>query len=119
MNEHWSDVENWLDLVDHLWIGIVLIAVAAVPSFMAARNHKSIKKVQDQVVNGHKTPMRDDFDKMALNLNEMRHEITRDMHLIKSELTDIRSEIRSERQERLQLDTRFEDFRKDHGRREN
>lgn len=107
---NWPDVDNWIDVLDHVWIGIVLIVVAAVPSVLSLRNHKSIKKVQDQVVNGHTTPMRDDIDEMRDNLRNMRT----DMHFVKTELSDIRSEINLERKERLNLDHRFETWRTDH-----
>jgi len=112
VNGEWTDVENWLDLLDHIWIGIVLIAAAAVPSFFAARNHKGIKKVQDQVVNGHTTPMRADLDGLRETLHKMGDNIRDDMKFIKTELADIRSELHSERKERQQLDQRFEDYRK-------
>lgn len=115
MNGNWTDAETWLDIIDHMWIGFVLIAVAGVPSWFAARNHKSIKKVQDQVVNGHKTPMREDLDKLGENIISISKDIRQDMHFIKTELSDIRSEINIERKERLGLDDRFESYRKSVG----
>ena len=90
---------------------IIVSVIVAVPSWLSLRNGKSIKKVQDQVVNGHKTPLREDMDKMRESIKEMRSDIREDMSVIKSELTDIRSEIRYEHAERLRLDTKFEDFR--------
>ena len=65
MNGAWTDVQNLLDLLDHGWIGVVMIAVAAIPSFFAARNHKGIQEVKSQVKNGHThTNLRDDVDRV-------------------------------------------------------
>lgn len=112
MNPNWTDAQTWIDIVDHVWIGFVVVAVAAVPSWFAARNHKSIKKVQDQVVNGHTTPMRADLDKLADSVSAMSRNIREDMVFIKSELSDMRSDMNTERRERIGLDQRFEDHRK-------
>jgi len=77
MNPNWTDAENWLDLIDHLWIGLVLIAVAAVPSYFAARNHQTIKKIEGQVVNGHKDapPLRADLDKAITAIESLAHDV--------------------------------------------
>lgn len=67
-----SDAQNLLDLLDHVWIGIVAIAVVAVPNLIA--NWKTNKRIKDiagktaaiegQVVNGHKDKpaLRTDLD---------------------------------------------------------
>jgi len=112
VNTQWLEVNNWLDLIGNAWIGLVLIAVAAVPSWYARRNGQGIRKVQDQVVNGHKTPMREDLDSVKETLHRMGEHIREDMNFIKTELSDIRSDLRSERTERLNLDHRFEEHRK-------
>ena len=71
----WLEVDSWLDLVANAWIGIVLIAVAAVPSILAARSHKTIGVVRDQLVNGHKAPMREDLDKAITAISELGHDV--------------------------------------------
>ena len=76
----WYNPDSWMDLVDHALIGMVLIAVAAVPSWFAAnRNHRAIKKVgqkaeaiEAQVVNGHAEQpqsLRDDMDEIKAALS--------------------------------------------------
>ena len=85
----WTDVQNWLDLLDHIWIGLVLIAVAAVPSFMSARNHAGIKKIQDQVVNGHEEPLRNDLDKVIKALSDQSEKVDSISH----GLTSLREEL--------------------------
>lgn len=116
MNPNWENVEDLLDLASNLWIGLVVILAAVVPSWLAAKNHIGIKKVQDQVVNGHKTPMREDLDSVRETLQNMGEHIRQDMHLIKTELSDIRSDLSIERNERINLDHRFEQHRKGKGR---
>lgn len=86
---NWTDVENLLDLIDHIWIGLVLIAVAAVPALLSARNHSGIKKIQDQVVNGHKEPLRNDLDKVIKALEENSHKVDAISH----GLTNLREEL--------------------------
>ena len=115
MNEFYNP-DSWMDVLDHIWIGLVLIAIAAVPSWFAYRNHGKIQKVSDQVkgvaaqvVNGHSTPMREDVD----GIRDTLAEIQKDMHLMKGDVSDIRSELRQERKDRIELDERFERFRLD------
>lgn len=114
VNEFYNP-DSWMDLLDHIWIGLVFIGIAAVPSWFAYRNHAKIQHVSDevkgvsaQVVNGHTTPFREDVDDIRIVLDEMRT----DMHLMKSDVSDIRDELRQERKDRLELDDRFENFRR-------
>jgi uncharacterized phage protein gp47/JayE len=108
MNFNWTDAKDVLDIVDHVLIGLVLIAVAAIPAWFSARNHKQIKKVQDQVVNGHTTRMRDDLDAIGGSIEEIR----KSMQTVKSDVVDIRDELRQERKDRINLDDRFESFKR-------
>lgn len=74
MNPNWTDVQDWLDLLDHAWYGIVLIAVAAVPSWLSYRNHKSIKEVSDSV-NNRPTALRDDLDRAIAAIESLAHDV--------------------------------------------
>lgn len=82
MNPNWSDASNWLDIVDHVWIGVVVIAAAGVPSWFAARNHRSLTEVKEQVKNQHATNLRDDIDR-AIHAIET---IGRDVRVLRSDL---------------------------------
>jgi hypothetical protein len=66
---------SWLDIVDHVWVGFVMLGVAAVPSFFAARNHKGIKEVQNQVKNAHTTNLRDDIDRAINAVEALGHDV--------------------------------------------
>jgi len=114
VNEFYNP-DSWMDVLDHIWIGLVLISIAAVPSWFAYRNHGKIQKVSDQVtgvaaqvVNGHSTPMRADVDDIRTVVDEIRV----DIHLIKSDVSDIRSDLRQEHKDRIDLDDRFEAFKR-------
>jgi septation ring formation regulator EzrA len=96
--------DSWMDVFTILAVS----AMVAIPSWFAARNHKSIKKVTDQVVNGHTTPMRADLDSMKATLDE----IHTDMRGVKTDISDIRNELRQERKDRIDLDDRFERYKK-------
>lgn len=94
----WPAVDNLLDLVGNLWYGLVLIAVAAVPAWFAARNHKGIKKIQDQVINGHegKPPMRADIDMMRDEISGIRDELRGGFAALRSDITEERATRRAE-----------------------
>jgi hypothetical protein len=96
--------DSWMDVLTILTVS----AMVAIPSWLAARNHKSIQKVTDQVVNGHTTPMRTDLDGMKSTLDE----IHTDIRGVKTDISDIRNELRQERKDRIDLDDRFERFKK-------
>ena len=72
---NWANPENWLDLIAYGWYGIVLIAIAAVPSWLAARNHKTLQDVKSNVINGHATPMRADLDKALTAIEALAHDV--------------------------------------------
>ena len=81
MNGDWGGIDGFLDLLDHIWIGLVLIVAAAIPSWLAARNHKSIKEVSDSV-NNRPTGLRDDLDKAIAAIEAM----ARDVHGLRTDL---------------------------------
>lgn len=92
----WYDPEGWVDLVDHAWYGLVLIAVAGVPAWIAARTHRAIQQVKEQVVNGHRTPMRADMDLMRDDIAGMRDEMRGGFAALRGDLTEERATRRSE-----------------------
>ena len=56
---------------------LAVTAMVAVPSWLSAmKAHKGIQEVKDQVVNGHKTPMRADLDKALAAIEALAHDIT-------------------------------------------
>lgn len=89
--ESWFNPDSWMDVADHLLLIIGATATAAVPSWFAARNHKEISSVKDQVVNGHKSPMRDDLDRVLARLEELSSflaEVGRGVSGLRSDLND-------------------------------
>lgn len=71
---NWANPDNVLDLVAYGWYGLVLIAVAAVPSFFAARNKRDIKSVYDSI-NNRPTSIRDDLDKALTAIEALAHDV--------------------------------------------
>lgn len=104
MNGGIPNPDSWMDV----FTIIIATALVAVPSWLAARAGRTIKKVQEQVVNGHSTPMRADIDEIRGTLSFIKT----DVHHIKSQLAHVQAEINTERTERIHLDQRFEDHRK-------
>lgn len=104
----WYNAENWLDLLDHLLLVCGGIAVIAIPSWFAARNHKELKttqqtvaQVRDQVVNGHSDapPLRADIDRVIAVLDRLGNDITairRDLADEESRRRDHIAELREE-----------------------
>lgn len=74
MTPQWLEVDNWLDLLGNAWIGLVLIAVAVVPSWLSLRNHRSLKEVSDSV-NNRPTALRTDVDEIRDTLAAIREDI--------------------------------------------
>lgn len=79
---NWYDAQNWLDLVDHAWYGLVLIAVAAVPAYFARKSHEAIQTVNrktDTIVgnvqNGHTEPLRADIDRVIQAVDDLAHDV--------------------------------------------
>jgi vacuolar-type H+-ATPase subunit I/STV1 len=92
-----GDAQTWMDVVDHLIVGLILIAAAAVPSVFSARNHRSISSVRDEmirvrenVVNNHPRPMREDLDRLAAKVDDVADRID----TVADELTGLRDETR-------------------------
>lgn len=72
----WLEVNDWLDLVANAYIGLVLIAVAAIPSWLAHRSHKTIREIKGQVVNSHpETNLRDDLDRAIGAINDVADDV--------------------------------------------
>lgn len=87
----WFNPDNWMDVVDHLLLILGVVATAVIPSWFAARNHKEIRSVKDQVVNGHKSPMRDDLDRVLARLEELSNflvEVGRGVSGLRSDLNN-------------------------------
>lgn len=108
MNVTWSDASSWLDILDHMLIGLVLVAAAVVPSLLTLRNHRSIKNettvIKEQLVNGHKSPLRDDMDRalvaiesLAQNIMGLRQDLLAERDSRRAQVDDLRIEVEAMR----------------------
>jgi hypothetical protein len=73
------NVDSWMDIIANLWVGIVVMAMAIIPGYMTGRkNHKGIKEIRDQVVNGHADapPLRTDLDRVIASLDALAKDVT-------------------------------------------
>lgn len=79
-------------------IVVALIAALAgiVTTVLQLRQRKQVGEVHEQVKNTHSTNLREDMDKMA---NLLRH--------VRGELAGLRRELRQERAERFDLESRY------------
>ena len=79
----WYNPDNWVDLIDHLMLALAGIGAVAIPSWFAARNHKTIRQVRDQVVNSHPDRnLRDDLDRCLAAIEA----IGQDIHALRGDL---------------------------------
>jgi hypothetical protein len=76
-----ADASNLLDVLDHFLVIFGAIILAAVPSWFAARNHKSIQEVKAQgvstlaqVQNAHSSNLRDDLDRAINAVEQLSHD---------------------------------------------
>lgn len=72
---NWANPDNWLDLVAYAWYGLVLIAIAAVPSALAVKNHKTLAEVHTEVKNSHASNLRDDLDRAIAAIDAIGHDV--------------------------------------------
>lgn len=63
--------DGWLDAA----VLISLALIAAVPSWMAHRNHQLSKDIREQVKNQHSTNLRDDIDRAIHAVEALGHEV--------------------------------------------
>lgn len=101
MNGEFYNPDSWMDIVDHLWIGLVFILVAGVPSWLAARNHTTIKAIKNQVVNGHEQPLRADLDRAIEAIESLARDVLGLSHNVGNLRKDLSSE---EDRRRVQID---------------
>ena len=98
------DPNSWMDVFTIL----AVTAMVAIPSWFAARNHKGISKLDKSISNGHTYPLRQDVDEIRSTLQE----IHTDMRGVKTDISDMKNELRQERKDRIDLDDRFERYKK-------
>lgn len=89
--------DSWQDVFTI--IAVALIA-AAVPSWFAHRNHRSLNDIKDQVVNGHDQPMRFDLDRaitsidsLADDVRSLRRDLMAEEDRRRAQILDIREEL--------------------------
>ena len=100
MNAVWSEVENTIDLLNNIWIGLVVIAAATAPTYFSHKNSKTLNEVKHQVQNAHSTNLRDDLDRAISAIEALAHDVTalrHDLHAErdsrKSQVDDLRSDV--------------------------
>ena len=96
----WFNPDSWMDVVSQLLLLTGAIAVAIVPSWYST--HKSLKKVTDQVVNGHagKPPLREDLDRaiaaieaLGQDISALRADLHEERSSRKAQVEDLRSDV--------------------------
>lgn len=96
----WNNPDSWMDVVDHLWEGLVFLGVVAIPSWFAARNHKGIRDIKNQVVNGHTSPLRSDLDRainaidnLGVDVRGLRQDLAMEEDRRRTAVADLYSEL--------------------------
>lgn len=96
----WGNPDSWMDVLDHVWLGLVFIIVAGVPSWFSLRNHQGIRDIKAQVVNGHTEPMRSDLDRainavedLANDVRGLRADLTAEGNVRRQQFGELRSDL--------------------------
>ena len=96
----WFNPDSWMDIVSQLLLLIGALGIAIVPSWYST--HRALKKVTDQVVNGHagKPPLREDIDRCLAAIEALAHDVSAlraDLHAERdsrrSQVDDLRSDV--------------------------
>jgi hypothetical protein len=98
----WFNPDSWMDIVSQFLLTIGAIGIAILPSWYST--HKSLKKVTDQVVNGHgganQPNLRQDVDRAIAAVEALSadiHALRRDLHTEReartSQVDDLRSDV--------------------------
>lgn len=96
----WWQPDSWMDVASQFIMLAGALGIAIAPSWYST--HKSLKKVTDQVVNGHKDapPLRADLDRAIAAIEALAHDITglrQDLHAErdsrKAQVEDLRLDV--------------------------
>jgi hypothetical protein len=98
----WFNPDSWMDIVSQFLLTIGAIAIAILPSWYSTQ--KTLKKVTDQVVNGHggvgKPNLREDLDRVIAAVEALGtdiHGLRKDLHSERqartSQVEDLRSDV--------------------------
>ncbi len=86
--------DSWSDVVTI----IIVTAIVAGPTWIAARNqqkirevHQTVAAVKEQVVNGHTSPLRSDVDEMRTAVSSLRDEVRGGFSSLRDDLAEERS----------------------------
>lgn len=90
--------DNWMDVAT-----IVIVAlIAAIPSWLAARNHGAIKavaaqneEIRGQVVNGHAEapPLRADIDRLLAAVDSLREATEDERKMRREQIRELREDV--------------------------
>ncbi|GIF02236.1 hypothetical protein [Paractinoplanes rishiriensis] len=97
-------------------IGAVLVALVGIVLELLRRNHKRLGKVTDQVENNHTSNLRDDVDQLLAGVDQLLAGQQAQDSLLREHTRDInglRADLRHERAERLDVERRVEEVRRD------
>lgn len=88
--------DNWMDVFTIIAVALI----AAVPSWLTYKNHKVVKDIKNQVVNGHENPMRFDLDQaisaiadLADDVRNLRKDLMAEENHRRLQISDLRDEI--------------------------
>lgn len=86
--------DSWSDVVTI----IIVTAIVAGPTWIAARTqqkirevHQTVAVVKEQVVNGHTSPLRSDVDEMRTAVSSLRDEVRGGFSSLRADLAEERS----------------------------
>lgn len=95
--------DSWSDVVTI----IIVTAIVAGPTWIAARTkrqiddvHQHVRVVKEQVVNGHTSPMRSDLDGMKTDLTDARLALSNLRDEVRGGFASVRADLAEERSAR-------------------
>lgn len=113
--------DDWLDLLGLLIAAMAIVGAAGIPSWITTKRQRALSsdmaQVKDQVKNGHPTNLRDDLDSIKRAVAEVREhqwELSRDVSGVRTDIGQLRGELRDERTARIDADDQLNQHIKTH-----
>lgn len=95
-----ANADGWIDVLDHVLVAVFMLLISVIPTWITVRNHRGIKDIKGQVVNGHSSPLREDLDRAISTIETLVKDVFTFRESMMREVAGLRHELLSEEERR-------------------